>query len=707
MTRSDFLRFAFIIGDGQTTTFNRNLAKIVKSVLFDEYGTSITINQIIDKIQKTYSLEFSDAEVLGVIRRYSAEFIETHSTKDPVYHTYTIRPNEYEKMKEISPISSIETMFTRFIEECCLGCSYESVRELIYKHIYHVFNVDISTILALMNYKEKVIDVIDHDFLYSTDEIAILNAFLNWDDKIKDQFMFKVISSCFDYCMLTVRKDNSSYNQLFTGKEFYLDSNIIFRLAGFNSIERQNIVESFTKKCKHCGVKLKYTNFTQEEINSTLSYHVNNIQRALGRSSPICIEAMEVMSSKYANIDFYRQYLEWTQKPGNVVGDYPSFLLFLKRKVFNVLTGMEFVINESNENGALQDEFTTLVREFSVFKGKRYKEVYEASVKTDIENYMFMRRLDRSVRSNSFLDKKHYFITADHTLIDWTKEKLPGTIPAFVLPSVWYSIMLKYTGRADDDYRTCCNFMNIRQRYTNDGLEAIRQKILDRVLALDETTEVKEEIIFSINQQLTNIPDDFDVEHVVQTTLEGITATRVSWALAEAEVKHDQELADYQKKVNVLVDNNDTKYSEGLEQGKREGVDEGRRMGAEEVYRHEAEKIKKRNEKIWRSLSVLSAAACILSLVLIAYLLFTNKLIENELIKTLNEYSGVLVPAISGIIFVASRLLPQKTKFLSVDEELIYSKLIVKNSKLFTRSMADKYTDKEKRKSRKDDDLPA
>ena len=69
---------------------------------------------------------------------------------------------------------------------------------------------------------------------------------------------------------MTVKKDKTVFASIFKGKEFYLDANIIFRLAGFNKTERKDAVTAFLSKCRECGVKINYSNFTSEEMDPTL-----------------------------------------------------------------------------------------------------------------------------------------------------------------------------------------------------------------------------------------------------------------------------------------------------------------------------------------------------------------------------------------------------------------------------------------------------
>ena len=97
MKQSDFLRLALLLSDGEAVTFKRNLAKLVKFVLFENYGNSLTISEIIQQINERYSLCFADNEIKSAILSAKESIVEIRPTKDPVYFTYSISPKEYEK----------------------------------------------------------------------------------------------------------------------------------------------------------------------------------------------------------------------------------------------------------------------------------------------------------------------------------------------------------------------------------------------------------------------------------------------------------------------------------------------------------------------------------------------------------------------------------------------------------------------------------
>lgn len=114
MDQASFLRLALVLSDGQAMTFKKNLLKLVNLILFENYGQELTISEIIKKISEKYSLDFADTEIKAAICSASnGSIIETKPSKDPVYFTYSISPNEYAKLQD----KVIGDALSRFVEQ--------------------------------------------------------------------------------------------------------------------------------------------------------------------------------------------------------------------------------------------------------------------------------------------------------------------------------------------------------------------------------------------------------------------------------------------------------------------------------------------------------------------------------------------------------------------------------------------------------------
>lgn len=410
MKQSDFLRLALLLSDGETVTFKRNLAKLIKFVLFENYGNSLTISEIIQQVNERYSLSFADNEIKSAILSTKESVVEIRPTKDPVYFTYSISPEEYERQLNFFTDDALTPLIEEFLsgDQSENFISRDAFKEVIYRFLYQGFNSNIQTVLSLMNYRGEIKEWDLDERGFADKEIVSLNAFLNWQNAEKNELLFKYVSFCYEYCVMTVKKDKTSFASIFRGKEFYLDANIIFRLAGFNKAERKDAVTAFLDKCKECGVNINYTNFTRTEIDNTLEHHVLAIKNLLGGTVPISMEAMQILSSKYANLDFYENYVNWTKNPKNKIGDYSAFLADLKRQVSQCTAEIKFKVTETFDQAKTKEKFGELTKDLTAFKASKNKGTYEGSIRVDVENYLYMQKLTEGSRSINFFDEKYF-----------------------------------------------------------------------------------------------------------------------------------------------------------------------------------------------------------------------------------------------------------------------------------------------------------
>lgn len=649
MNQSDFLRFALVISDGQARTFKKNLEKMVKLILLDNYGRSLSSVEISKIAAEKYSLTFLAEEIFDVVNSSkSNSFIKTRSNKSRIEALFTITPKTFDKLNNKDGINVVEGVIDRFIQTKVLtDVTMEGFKSVIFRFLYGKFNSDLKTVLALMNHQnEKVTTDFDNgDF--TDQEIGWINEFLNWDDAEKSKLIFKLISTSYEYCMMTVKKDNSSYKSIFRGKVFYLDTNVIFRLAGFNNQYRKEVVNAFIEMCFDCGITIKYTNFTQAEIDRTLEHHVDRIRIVLDRQTPISADSMNLLNSNF-NDDMYNQYAEWARKPNNQTGDYKGFIRYLKKEVARYCNKMK-PESFTSFNIVDAERFNLLCEGLSSYKANPH----ESAIKCDIENYLFMEKINNSEQANSFFDKKNYFITADHSYINWAKNMNVGNTPTFVLPSVWYSLMLKYRGRSNDDYNSFCQFLNLRtsnHEEHNEELDAKKQEMLACILSLEESVSIKEDIIYDIHDRITQGSVEIDdVQEFVEQSYNNVVENMVETAVDKAQAKHESEKADIIKEQSEAQN---SKYEAGIKEGK------------EEAFKTHVKMVVKQNRRI-RKASYISLL--IVSVVL--FLAFIISLVTNnstsKIIIYLNDNSAILA-ILTGLFSLITGILKKLFGLLNI-----------------------------------------
>lgn len=132
-------------------------------------------------------------------------------------------------------------------------------------------------------------------------------------------------------------------------------------------------------------------------------------------------------------------------------------------------------------------------------------------------------------------------------MIGWSNDTYSG-VPIVVLPSVWLSIILCFTGRTDDDYKSFCLFMTQRHHVnTEEIMDPIQ--LLKTINSRTDQIEIKEQIIAGIVQNKSQYSfktsDDYIVsaDHAFDKVLEtvyGQTEQQISKAREEMQQELSQ-----------------------------------------------------------------------------------------------------------------------------------------------------------------------
>lgn len=480
MDQEILFRMNFLLQDSSATTTKTYLAKIIESILY-ENSQPLNIHEISDFIKSMFFLEFTDDEIIEAIAK-KAKHIVTQNDK------YTLTP-EYANI--LSHTQSVDLLLTGFIKDAIvelnLNIAQTDLHDLLTRYLYFCFNSNKNILLALIEGSPLEENV---TFTASNDEITIINKFISWKNERKNEFIYKVISYCYVYCSLNVRKDSLFSKGLFKNKQFCLDANIIFRLAGINNDDRRQTITSFINKCNEVGIKLSYTNFTLDELYRVITSKVTWIKGITHSSEPINISDIEA----YGN-DFYNLYIEWCKKPQNQYNDFLSFQKFLINRIDEVITKLE-CINLTDFSIKNKANFDTYSKSLKIHKENNLRKPQSAiSVNTDINNVLYIMEERSKKAGGNIFSTNNFLISADQNLISWTQQLSSG-IPIVVLPSIWLTIILRFSGRSEDDYRAFCSFMSLR---THSGSNDIDVFTLIKELGFHtDNKSLKEKIVAEI-----------------------------------------------------------------------------------------------------------------------------------------------------------------------------------------------------------------
>src|SRR5690606_29010217 len=102
-----------------------------------------------------------------------------------------------------------------------------------------------------------------------TKDVNIINSFLEWENKAKDEILESIYFSGYEFAILSAKK-NLLDEKTFNSKILYIDTNVIFRLLGINGKELQNRAELYVKRFKDTGMELRISYPTKLEYSRTI-----------------------------------------------------------------------------------------------------------------------------------------------------------------------------------------------------------------------------------------------------------------------------------------------------------------------------------------------------------------------------------------------------------------------------------------------------
>ena len=506
----DLLRLAMILENQGATTRDRYICKFVEYVLFDSEKSELSSLEICTCIKNRFQLEFDLTEIEAAVKKRGIGRLE----ETQGYYRLTPKvANQLSSQK--SSLDQLRSYLTLFSQDRP-NVDIEATLMLVQKYLYFCFNSNASNLLSLIGENQKHIDstTFTAEFNPSQEEIDIINDFIHWENAEKNKFMYSVVSSCYEYCLITANKSPTISKSIFRGKKFFLDTNIIFRIAGFNKDERRFVSKVFVEKCREVGVALCYTSAVLTEIYRVIDSQIKYIRVITNEQAPVDANLISKLSSNYEVNDFYTLYYNWCKEPQNRYNDFPSFRNYLTGMISNVISNFEYIdstiIKDYDENE--QQLFDTLMK----FKSEKrpYKKTTIESIKTDVKQVLYLNSI-RPKSAKSLWDMNEYIVSADQLLISWAEETFNG-VPIVVIPSLWLSIILKVSGRAtENDYKSFCMFMTLRHSRTDDNTIHINAvELLSKLSEKTIDSSLKEQIIAEIlsnrGKYSFSEPDDYD-----------------------------------------------------------------------------------------------------------------------------------------------------------------------------------------------------
>ncbi|MEB4762442.1 hypothetical protein OZN48_18345, partial [Chryseobacterium indologenes] len=334
-------------------------------------------------------------------------------------------------------------------------------------------NSNITSFTKLIEPKNQLNNVINiNELNFNELEIEIINNFLNWENDSKNLAIFNISNIALEYCLISNKKGNNFKLENLRNKNFYLDTNVIFRAIGINGEIRKQRVLTFLDKFKDAQENILISKFTFEELKKTISYYVNTLNKknSLKINSKLFIQYS-------TNSDFLEYYHKWRKDRTNDNLDLFEAHIFSQidklKETYKIKIdyNIPFDIKDDAINNFILDKASS-IKSFKQSEKSNLSPIVGAVI--DAQN-IFLIEKRRDGQNINIFDCKYYLISTDQYLRKWdyTQNK---EIPIVILPSQWMCILLRYLNRTNDDFKSFVSFLNIsnsEKLISNDNLQLI------------------------------------------------------------------------------------------------------------------------------------------------------------------------------------------------------------------------------------------
>lgn len=448
--------------------------KIIESIFLDNDNQEITIHAIIENIETNCGFVFDFEEVSEIIKKDEDTYFRVGRGTDQEL-LITLTPKRLEAINSKLNANNIDYFILQFLEQHQEIVGALDGKSIIYKFLYEVFSNNISSFSKLIDYKRDLDGAINIDDSFNPVEKLIINSFLQWDNDAKNKAVFDISSYALEYCLITNKESKQTFHlKNLKHKDFFLDTNVLFRAIGINGENRKARTVTFLDKFIEAGEKLYISKFTEQEYKSTLKYYCEQISRkSYAKIDP------RVFSRFQKNSDFFDFFHKWRTGRTNdnielfenhLLAEYEAF-----KTRFNVQEEYNVGFNEKDDETL--EKINNLATDIYSFKNKEnsYSNRFETSV-TDAKNILLINE-KRNGQFRNIFETKFFFISSDQGLRRWDFKRKDAT-PAVLLPSQWMSILLRYVTRTNDDFKSFVSFLNLSQNESSINSEKLQLILL-------------------------------------------------------------------------------------------------------------------------------------------------------------------------------------------------------------------------------------
>lgn len=449
--QSIFRTAAIFYGNDPTnygSTNNRNIRKLVESALYHSNDRGMSIQEISEFIIANFLIDIESSEIANVIndKRHIENFIHLTDSQTP---RFVLSKKRYLSIES----TQISKNLNDFIDEYILLEKLpKEAKEIVIQYLYGLFTSNIESFRRLFQLKKAASLAIEINREYSDVETAYINGFLLWDNSDKDQAIFNFASYALEYCMITNRKDSSNINEQLGLKEFYVDTNIIYRAIGLNGTDRKQRTLQLFDKLLATKCKLLITTESKKELLNSLKDKFDRLRKDHNPAVK-----SQIFQEFVIYDDIYSAYHRWCV--GKVNTSVDLFEAFVNSEFDSIRE--KYSIQTDGDCPYLEDKEDLLEKMSADIKSYSRRKTYSMSLR-DATNVLWVES-KRNPNQLSVCSAKHFLLSSDKGLRYWDIVRNDGNNPRIIIhPSEWLSLILRYSHRSADDFKSFISFLTLR-----------------------------------------------------------------------------------------------------------------------------------------------------------------------------------------------------------------------------------------------------
>jgi len=451
----NLFRLNCMIEDNKSKNYNSIIVSLVSELLYDKNNSEIDKKDCYSHIAHNLKINL-EKDIFSKIIDSSPNFIQTPNVNDI---GIKLTDNKYTEIDENVNKHCISKYISDFLYKSSLSEDLKpAIESLLYQAIYENINS-----FTVQNIDSLIPDNAKNN--YSIEEIKAFNDFLSVPDREKNTALFNTFLKAVEFAIITSGKGVSEFTkEVFKGKEYILDANIIFRLLGIGGKERQESLVNLIEQCNHQGIRFFYTNESYQEFKRKVEASILDIERATENKSITLIEEMLKEDRVEFNQGFITHYAQC--KSEKIVRSPDQYELMIMTNFRSLCT--KYNINTLSLNGNLRPNEITLLQD-ELFDKKKLKNEYSNYTKTaamvDAINVLFVKFI-RGQNDYNYSDIKSFYLSTDRTLNRILAEKAEDKIVETILPSQLF--ILHNSLSEDDDNKDYEEFTKFLKRRTTE-----------------------------------------------------------------------------------------------------------------------------------------------------------------------------------------------------------------------------------------------